>query len=145
MIAKRVNLFDDSFLKSFDELISHAWIPTTVTNIKNKSVPPTNVKKDDDGWNLELAVPGLMKENFDIKLEDDELIIGYNEKDFDEDEVNNYTKKEFAYSSFTKRFKIPDDIDKNKITSKYENGVLKLILPKDKKKMEERVKKIKIE
>lgn len=134
-----------NFLDSFDEFFTQTWLPTTVTNIKNKGIPATNIKENDDGWGVELATPGVSKENFDIKLEDDKLIINYKEEDFDEDATKNYTKREFVYSAFTKTFLIPEDVNRDKITSKYEDGVLKLILPKDKKKIKDRIKTIQIE
>lgn len=145
MLVKTKNPFRETFLDSFDEFFTQSWAPTTLTNIKNKGIPPINIKNDDNGWGIELASPGVAKENFDIKLENNYLTINYEEKDFDEDEINNYTKREFAYSAFSKTFIVPDDVDTNKISSKYENGILKLNLPKDKKKIEERIKTIKIE
>jgi HSP20 family protein len=138
------NAFGKSFLDSFDEFFTQSWAPTTITNIKNRGIPATNIKEDDDGWDVELATPGVDKRNFSIQLEDKHLKIDYKEEDFDEDEADNYTKREFVYSAFTKTFIIPDDVDRNKITSKYEDGILKLNLPKDKAKIKDRIKKIKI-
>lgn len=143
IVKKCVNL--SGFLDSFDEFFTEAVFPTTVTNIRNKGIPATNIKETDDGWNVEMATPGVAKKNFKIELEDNKLRVNYKEEDFDEDEVNNYTKREFVYSAFTKTFIIPDDVDRNKITSKYENGILKLNFPKDQEKIEDRFKTIQVE
>jgi len=144
MIVKVSSPFG-SFLDSFDEFFTQSWYPTTITNIKNKGIPATNIKENEDGWKVELAAPGVSKENFDIKIEDKRLMVKYEEKDFDEDEVNNYTKREFVYSAFTKTFILPEEVDVNNISGKYEDGILKLTLPKDKKKIEDKVKTIKID
>jgi len=132
-------------LDSFDEFFAESWFPTTCVNIKNKTIPATNIKETDDEWKVELDVPGVKKENFNIKVEDNQLQIKYEEKDFDEDELNSYIKREFAYTGFTKTFILPEYANVNNITGKYKDGILSLIIPKNKKKLEEKVKRIEIE
>jgi HSP20 family protein len=134
-----------NFLDTVDEFFTESWGPTTITNIKNRGIPATNIKQNDDGFLVELAAPGVSKDNFDIKLEDDRLIVNYQETDSDEDEVDNYTKREFVYSAFTKTIIIPENVDRDKINGKYENGILQLNIPWDKAKLETKIKSIKIE
>jgi len=138
----KVNSPFSSLLDSFDEFFTERWFPTTSINIKNKTIPATNIKDTKDAWKVELDVPGVKKENFNIELEDNQLRIKYEEKDFDEDEVNSYTRREFAYTAFTKTIVLPEYTNIDNITGEYKDGILSLTIPKNKKKLEEKIKRI---
>ena len=132
------------FLDTFDEFFSESVYPITVTNIKNRGIPATNIKENDMGWFVEMAAPGVGKDNFDVKLDDKHLIVKYEEKDFDEDETEKYIRKEFSYSAFTKTFIVPENVNGDNITSEYINGVLKITFPKILEEVKKKVKNIEI-
>lgn len=97
---------------------------------KTLSVPPANIIEDEKGFKLELSVPGFKKEDFDINIEQGALIIRSEKKEESNKEEKNYSRKEFSYSSFSRSFQLPDNINENNISAKYDNGVLQLTIPK---------------
>jgi len=98
-----------------------------------RTMKRTNVVENDDDYQIEIAIPGLSKEDIDIKVKDSILTISH-EKEDDE--------SFFFTNSFGKEYTLPDDVSVKGITAKVENGVLLVTIPKDKKKTTERVIKI---
>lgn len=97
----------------------------------NDSVPAVNIKEQDKAFNVELAVPGLKKEDFKIELDKDVLTVSAevsNESKNEEEGV--YSRREFKYASFKRVFTLPKAIDKEQIIASYTDGVLNLTLPK---------------
>ena len=113
----------------WDEFLKDSMINTNgVSNV----LPAVNVKEGENEFTIELAAPGLTKEDFKIKLEEDLLTISRTseEKKEETEEKRNYTRKEFSFSSFSRSFRLPDTIDGEKIDANYTDGVLYLALPK---------------
>ncbi|NNE27356.1 MAG: Hsp20/alpha crystallin family protein [Saprospiraceae bacterium] len=93
--------------------------------------PQTNIIENENGYTIELAVPGINKEDVEIKVEKDQLIISSISKNEDETtEADNYTRREFNYSAFSQSFHLPETIDKDAITANYKDGVLAIALNK---------------
>jgi HSP20 family protein len=92
--------------------------------------PAANILEHPDSFELDLAAPGLKKDDFKIHLENNVLTISSEVKDEKEEEEKNYTRKEFHYSSFSRSFTLPRSVDLEKIKADYENGILKVMLPK---------------
>ena len=88
------------------------------------------VECDEEDFELELAVPGVKKDDFTVEVDNDVLTISSEMKSENEETQDNYTRKEFSYSSFRRAFTLPDTVDGSKIDAKYEDGILKLTLPK---------------
>lgn len=116
-----LSLFDDFFNRNIADFFGADF----ATNI-----PAINVIESDDHFRLELAAPGLEKEDFEVKLENNYLLISANKKVENTVEEDNYKRREFNFTSFNRRFKLPEGVTTESITAAYENGVLKLILPK---------------
>ena len=117
--------FDDFFTKDLDRFFD-------ATN-GNASVPAVNVKEDEDGFHVEVAVPGFKKEDFKVELDKDVLTIATEqEENYEEkEEQGNYVKREFAYRAFRRSFRLPENVvDGDKINAHYEAGILHLTLPK---------------
>lgn len=95
-----------------------------------KTVPKVNIKSDDQGYTVEMAVPGLQKSDFNIELDNDLLTISAERKAEQNEEKGNYTRKEFSYHSFKRSFTLPETADGEKISAAYENGVLLVAIPK---------------
>jgi len=92
--------------------------------------PLANILEHPDSFELDLAAPGLKKDDFKIHLENNVLTISSEVMDEKEEETKNYTRKEFHYSSFSRSFTLPRTVDLDKIKADYESGILKVMLPK---------------
>ena len=106
---------------------------TPQTGIKNGlTSPAVNVKETDDNYTLEVAAPGLSKNDFNIKLDEDLLNISADVKAETEekDSTETYTRKEFGFKSFNRNFTLPDSSDKEKITATYFDGILTVNIAK---------------
>ena len=116
-IIKRTNypiMFDEFFNDFF--------------NVKPMSVPPHNIMETENDFQIEFSVPGSNKKDFEIEVENDNIKIIKKKEDLDN--TNNYSRQEFNYSFFEKSFYLPESIDQSKISSKYDNGILRISLPK---------------
>ena len=93
--------------------------------------PETNIHETPDAYHLELNVPGRAKEDFKIQVDQDLLTISFEKKE-EKPASDDYKtiRREFAYKSFKRSFSIENGVDVNQIQAKYENGLLKLLLPK---------------
>ncbi len=94
------------------------------------SSPSVNIVEQDHQFNMHLAAPGLEKNDFAIRVENDYLIVSAEKKSEKEETDKRFTRREFNYSSFKRSFQLDDSIDREKITASYENGVLNITLPK---------------
>ncbi|MBN1198732.1 MAG: Hsp20/alpha crystallin family protein [Bacteroidales bacterium] len=106
--------------------------------------PSANIIEKPEGFELEIAAPGLKKEDFKIDLDNAVLTISTEMEDAKKEEGKNYTRKEFYYGSFSRSFTLPKSVNTDKIKAEYTNGILKIDLPKrDEAKLETK-KEIKI-
>lgn len=110
----------------FDTLFNSPTKKSGLSAISKNRVPH-NVVKNENGFVLEFAIPGFTKEDFLVRMEDKKLLVKLEKEQTDE---RTYVKQEFDYSSFEKKFNLPEDIDTEKIKATYENGVLSISLEK---------------
>ena len=97
----------------------------------NSTIPAVNIKENNDSFVIEVAAPGMTKENFTVDLEGDRLMIASDWKDEKMESDNNYSRHEFSYQSFHRSFTIPEGtVDGDKICAKYNDGILMITLPK---------------
>jgi len=92
---------------------------------------PVNVHETRDAYQVELSAPGLNKEDFAVKVEDGLLNISYEKKEESKPEDHKTLRREFSYRSFKRSFTLNDDVNADNIQAKYENGILKIYLPKN--------------
>lgn len=114
------------FNNVFDSLFSDA-----IT--KNKSVdksPNVNIHENETAYVIELAAPGLKKEDFQINLKKDTLSVWAEVKKDETQVAKDFTRKEFDYSSFARSFNLPDSADGDKITAEYKDGILSINIAK---------------
>lgn len=97
-------------------------------------VPKTDIAETDNEFQIQLAVPGMKKENFKIDLNDGLLTISGDRKFEKEETGKNFHTIQTEYGSFKKTFQLPKDVAAKKIEATYENGILNVIVPKDKSK-----------
>ena len=96
----------------------------------NLSIPAVNISEDKDFFKIELAAPGVKKEDFKINVDEKLLSVSTEAKEEKSEETENYSRKEFNYSSFSRSFRLPKTVDIEKIEATHENGILYLSLPK---------------
>jgi HSP20 family protein len=92
--------------------------------------PPVNIVEKKDHYHLQLAAPGLEKSDFNIKMDGKLLIISTEKKEEKTEETDKMIRREFSYKAFKRSFTVDEKIDVNNISAVYENGILKLDLPK---------------
>ncbi len=99
-------------------------------NTRSWNLPAVNVVESDNSFELELAVPGMKKEDFIIEVNEGILTISSENEMEKEVEEKNYTRKEYSYNSFSRSFTLPKNVNAEKIEARYENGILHMFLPK---------------
>ena len=98
----------------------------------NTTIPAVNIKETADSFVVDMAAPGMKKNDFTIELDGNLLSITSEKQDqFEEKDGAKFTRKEFAYQAFQRTFQLPKEVvDADKIEAKYDNGVLHLVVPK---------------
>ena len=113
-----------SLLNSFDRLFDGIYDDQAV------SVPAVDVRETDNGWHMEVDLPGLSEKDVEVKLENNLLSISSRKEEKQEEKKNGYLLRERRASSFCRSFVLPDDVDREKIEAAFANGVLSLAFPK---------------
>ena len=108
------------------------------------SLPAANVSEAEKEYKIELAIPGFKKEEVKVNLENEVLTISAESKTEKEEKTKKFTRKEFSYSSFTRSFQLPKAANAEKIEAKYENGLLRLEIPKKEEVISKAKKEIKV-
>jgi HSP20 family protein len=101
-----------------------------VLSSKNSNSPAVNIREDDKNYVLDFAIPGLEKKDMKIDMNEDVLTVSSEVKKESEENKNGYKRKEFSYSSFSRSFYIPENVNREKIEAVYKDGVLTVSLPK---------------
>lgn len=114
----------------FTDVFESVFNDAHLTDRLPSRVPAINVAETDADFQIELAAPGLKKEDFKISLEKNVLSISAEKKNENNEEGKKFSKREFSYASFTRSFNLPESIDHNKIDAAYTDGVLKLTITK---------------
>ena len=102
------------------------------TEMLKPQIPTVNIKENDTDFTVELAAPGLKKEDFNIEVDKNIITISSEQKHDNQANDNSikYTKREFSYQSFKRAFTLPDTVADDQIKANYENGILTIALPK---------------
>ena len=126
LINSLPTLFDDFFTKDLFD-----WGSGNFSN-SGTTLPAVNVKENAENFIVEMAAPGMKKEDFKVELNNNVLTISSEQKHEHEEKDNErYTRKEFSYQSFQRSFQLSREaVDAENIQAKYENGVLHLLIPK---------------
>ena len=97
-------------------------------------IPAVDISETEKSFELELAVPGFKKEDFELNYDDGQLTISGERKFETEQKDVNYHKRETRYGTFSRSFHLPENVNDSKIQANYQDGILKVTLPKDQKK-----------
>lgn len=109
----------------------------------NSTLPAVNIRENNESYGIEVAAPGFDKNDFQISLDNDLLTISSEKVANNETtEDERFTRKEFSYQSFKRTFTLPELVEEDKITAKYENGILKIAIPKKEEAKPKPVKQI---
>jgi HSP20 family protein len=129
-LARRNEGYFPSFIDRFLNNDLMDWNQTNFSGT-NTSLPAVNVKETDDDYFIEVAAPGMSKKEFNVNFQNNVLTISSEKQDEKEEKDDSYTRREFSYQSFQRSFTVPgNDVDSDKISASYENGILKIKLPK---------------
>ncbi len=121
--ATMSGLFENTINEFFNDL------PTGTRSFTGFNRPAVNIAENEGAYIIELAVPGLSKADFEVKVDKDLLIVSARKEQSNE-EKNNYTRREFNYFEFERSFLLPETVDAGAITANAENGVLSITLNK---------------
>lgn len=117
------------------------WLPSIINDFfgnewmesSNKSLPAINIQQHENGFTVEVAAPGMTKEDCNVRLDEanNNLVIEFEKKsqNEDKDRKGSYLRREFSYTQFQRRMILPDNVEKDKISAKVENGVLTVDIP----------------
>jgi HSP20 family protein len=130
------NLADTLFRD--DDFFDGRWMARELT------VPSVNVKETKEAFNLEIAVPGMKKSDFKLEVKDGALVVSAETKSEKEEKGEQYTRKEFNFSSFSRSFWLPENVKTDNIKAQYNDGILKVVVPRMEVKKETPVKQIAI-
>lgn len=112
----------------FNDFFDNEWMEKA-----NSTAPAINVIESDKDYKIELAAPGMTKDDFNVRIDEDNcLVISMEKKNENKDEKKDgrYLRREFSYSKFQQTLVLPDDVEKENISAKVEHGVLTVDIPK---------------
>jgi len=131
------NLFDDFLTRDLFNWPSNSSTGTTI--------PKVNVYETESEFHVEMAAPGMTKNDFKVELDNNMLTISsHRAYEHEDDDKKNFQRKEFSYQSFVRTFNLPDSAEADKIQAKYNEGILSLVIPKKEEAKRKPVKTIKI-
>lgn len=136
LVRKQRNSFSPSLVNDW---LTNDWLQPY--SFENKQLPAVNIQEMDQAFLVELAAPGLKKEDLQVEVEKDVLSIA-SEAEGKTEETGRYTRKEYNFASFRRTFSIPESVDSKKIDALYSEGVLTVTLPKRKEAVQEAKKSI---
>ena len=139
--------FSNLYPSLFDRFIENDMFDWTNKNFSNTNttLPSVNIKESTEAFEVEVAAPGFEKTDFNIEQNNDILTVS-SEKKIEKETKDNeqFTKKEFSYQPFSRSFTLPVTVESEKITAKYENGVLLIAIPKKEEAKPKPIKQISI-
>ncbi len=125
--------FSGNYPSLFDRFFENDWFDWANRNFSdtNTTLPSVNIKESAEDFEVEVAAPGLGKKDFNIELSHDLLTISSEKKvDKETKKGQQFSRREFSYQSFSRSFTLPNTADSEKIEAKYENGILRIVIPK---------------
>ena len=121
---------NNTLMPGFNDVFDSIFNDTFFADRMVTRVPAANISETADHYHVELAAPGLKKEDFKLSLERGILSISVEKRIEDKQEGRSYTKREYSYSSFVRSFTLPESADENGIQATYNDGVLTIDIPK---------------
>lgn len=145
-LIKREN-YSPSWPGIFNDFLNRDWYDWSNQNfsLTNTTIPSVNIKENENEFEVEMAAPGMTKDDFKIELNNSVLTISSERQNENQSkEGENITRREFSYQSFSRSFTLPGIVETDKITAKYENGLLRVNIPKKEEAKPKPLKQIKV-
>jgi HSP20 family protein len=117
------SIVENFFGRDFDSMLDTAW--------KGTIVPAVNISQSKEAYNVEVAAPGMKKDDFKVEVENDVLTISAEHKEEKEEEKKKYTRREHSYNSFSRSFVLPKGVKSDDVKANYKDGVLYIVVPKN--------------
>ena len=139
--------FQDQFPSMFNRFFENDLFDWSTRNFSNTNttLPSVNIREDENGFEVDMAAPGFEKKDFKIELLNNLLTISSEKKvETETKEGQQFTRQEFSYQTFSRSFTLPNTVEGEKIQAKYENGILKVAIPKKEEDKPRPVKQIEI-
>jgi HSP20 family protein len=141
LLPKRRDTIPSLFGGFFDDFFKDDLaLPYFVGN----SVPAVNISEEENMFRIEVAAPGMEKDNFKLDLNNDVLTISCEKKEEEEKQEKKFTRREYSFTSFSRSFTLPQSVDAEKIQASYVNGILQISLLKKPEAQKKPVKEISI-
>lgn len=123
-LVKFNNNRNNALLPGFNDVFESIFNDTFFNDRMITRVPAVNISESENSYHVELAAPGLKKEDFKLNLERNQLTISVEQQSEQNDSQKSYNKREFSYSSFVRSFTLPDSADHSQIDASYTDGIL---------------------
>ncbi len=121
---------ENALSTGFNDIFESMFNDTFLSDRMISRVPAVNVCETEDHYQIEMAAPGLNKDDFKVKLDKNLLMVSVEQQTQQEENNKQYNKREFSYTSFVRSFALPDSADDADIEAKYENGILTISVAK---------------
>lgn len=129
-LVKFNNNANSSLLPGFNDVFDSIFNDSFFNDRMITRVPAVNISETENNYHVELAAPGLKKEDFKLNLERNNLSISVEQSSDQRDNQRNYSKREYSYSSFVRSFTLPESADQANIEASYTDGILKIDIAK---------------
>jgi HSP20 family protein len=129
-LVKFNNNGNNTLMPGFNDVFESIFNDTFFSDRMITRVPAVNISESENHYHVELAAPGLRKEDFKLNLEDNQLSISVEQNTENNNQQKNYSKREYSYTSFVRSFTLPDSADHGQIEASYTDGVLQIDIAK---------------
>jgi HSP20 family protein len=121
---------NNTLMPGFNDVFESIFNDTFFSDRMITRVPAVNISESENNYHVELAAPGLKKEDFKLNLDRNQLSISVEQSTNHQDNQKNYSKREFSYGSFVRSFSLPDSADHSQIEASYQDGILRIDIAK---------------
>ena len=129
-LVKFNNKANNALMPGFNDVFESIFNDTFFNDRLVTRVPAVNISESENNYHVELAAPGLKKEDFKLNLEPNQLTISVEQSADHQDNQKNYSKREYSYSSFVRSFTLPESADDSQINATYTDGILRIDIAK---------------
>lgn len=128
----------------WDDFFNDHFYKNVHTSSYKSQTPAVNVVEEENGYKIEMAIPGVSKKDFHIEVEDDVLTISTESQESKKEQQNNYLRREFNFQSFKRSFELPETVDQENIQASHADGILTVHLSKKEEVLQKAPKQIEV-
>lgn len=134
MKLTRYNNIESQYPTTFSSMLDKFFNDSIGQSVK-QFTPAVDIAEENDQYDIQVSIPGMKKSDFNLEISDGRLTISGERKMEEKKEGKNFHSVETHYGSFSRSFYLPEDVEQGNISAKYEDGLLKVTLPKSEKKI----------